>query len=474
MNKNNFIRFFNCPIPVTGCNLRCDYCYLVQQGNEKLLDFKETNEGFKYSVEHMLKALTPERLGGICAFHICGEGETFLWADIVKFAYGLYEMGHFVSFTSNCTVTKVINEFISFPEKFRKKMFFKCSFHYREFERLGLLERFADNVNRLAAAGISYTVELVTNDYVLEKLDEIKAFSIEKFGALPHVLTQRSELVKGKYPRMESVMDSEYYDKTWRSFKSDLFTYHQAEFDKKHNEFCYAGVYSLQFHLKDGNVYPCPGNNKKIVNLFYDIDQKPIFAPVGHNCPFDNCWFAYVTNILGGCNRDLISDTYFADFRDRVREDSGKHWLSETMRTAYGCRCSEFHEPMQEEQKLFIDLLMRKYYTGKEPFDVERQKLVKIIKSGMETKGFRNVIIYGMASLGEWIKGILREAEIEIICGIDQRCKDILTDIDMISPNDNIPEADAIIVTAYGEFSQIYSFLSKKTNTEIISVLQLI
>ena len=469
----NFVRFFNCPVPVTGCNLRCDYCYIVQQGNEKQLDFRETSDGFQYSVPHMLKALSPERLGGICAFHLCGLGETLLWSEICEFAMGLYKMGHYVSFTSNCTVTKVIEKFAMFPEEYRAKMFFKCSFHYREFKRLGLLERFAENVNILANAGISYSVEIVTNDYVLENLEEIKQFSLQHFGALPHVLTQRNEHIPGRFPRMESVMDRERYDRTWGQFHSELFTYHQEHFDRRHREFCYAGVYTFEFLLKNGDVYPCPGNRKKIMNLFEDIDSTPLFVPVGHNCPFDNCWFGFVTHILGGDDRDLDSPLYFRDFRNRIREDNGKQWLSETMYEVYGHRCSEFHSAKEEEKKLFLDLLMGKVYGGQELSKDEMEILVPIIKRRLLKRPYRTAVIYGMGGLGEWLKKLLGAAGVSVLCGIDRRYKEIQTDIPVISLEDEIPNSDLIIVSVYGEFDAISSLLRSRTKASVISILQL-
>lgn len=470
----NFIRFFNCPIPVTGCNLRCDYCYLVQQGNEKLLDFKETSDGFKYPVSYMLKALSPKRLGGICAFHICGEGETFLWKDICAFSKGLFEMGHYVSFTSNCTISKVVNELIAFPKEYREKMFVKCSFHYREFKKRGLLETFATNVKLFADAGISYTVEIVTNDYVLDELEDIKSFSIKHFGALPHVLTQRSELKKGQYPRMNSIMNSFQYDLTWRSFDSALFDYHQNEFDKKHSEYCYAGVYCLQFHLKNGDVFPCPGNTKKICNLFDDIEQSPSFVPVGHNCPFDNCWFAYVNHILGGVDRKLDSNVCFADFRDRSRSDNGNNWLSSTMRNAYSHRCSEYHEPLSDELALFYDAIMKRYYGKSENCEKDESVVNDLIKKAIIKKGYKTVVIYGLANVGIWLCDILSFMGVSVICGIDKRADKIKTDIEVITPDQKIPSSDAIIVTAFSSFHVIRNMLSEKTDDLIISILDLV
>ena len=51
-------KFFECYIPITMCNLKCEYCYVMQ---EKRRTEKKAN--FKYDVGTIQKALTVERLG---------------------------------------------------------------------------------------------------------------------------------------------------------------------------------------------------------------------------------------------------------------------------------------------------------------------------------------------------------------------------------------------------------------------------
>jgi hypothetical protein len=467
-------RFFNCPIPVKGCNLRCDYCYIIQQGNDCRLDFAKTQDCFQYSVEHMLRSLTKERLGGVCAFHLCGIGETFLWSEIADFAVGLLENGHYVSFTSNCTITKPLKQVSELPAEFRAKLFFKCSFHWRELKKRNLLETFTRNVNMLKGSGISYSVEVVTNDYVLGELDDIKSYSLTQFGALPHVLTQRDEENPGVYPRKSSALSSTEYAEVWGAFGSDLFAYHQATWDLKRDGYCYAGVYSFEFILKNGNVYPCPGNVKKVTNLFEDIETSAMFAPVGHNCPFSNCFFGFVTHILAGVDRESESQYFFKDFRDRIRSDDGSHWLSDTMRYAYGHRCSEQHKDFNSDKKFYLDMLMRMLYKGIEANMSETQRLSNIIGEQLKSRGVNTVAIYGMSALGQWLVKILKEAGIEVPFAIDRRYAEIKSEIPVRSPSASIENADAIIITPYGEFGNIAPIVRKKTSAPVFSIINLI
>ena len=58
-------------VPGNVCNFRCSYCYV----SECLRDGHEQAGHFNYSVEHMVEAFRPERIGGKCAYygHRCGR-----------------------------------------------------------------------------------------------------------------------------------------------------------------------------------------------------------------------------------------------------------------------------------------------------------------------------------------------------------------------------------------------------------------
>ena len=57
MSKDKIKRFIECIVPVTACNLRCHYCYVIQN------DYR-TNKipKFEYSPEYIAKALSKKRL----------------------------------------------------------------------------------------------------------------------------------------------------------------------------------------------------------------------------------------------------------------------------------------------------------------------------------------------------------------------------------------------------------------------------
>ncbi|MDE7430772.1 MAG: hypothetical protein K2N34_02480, partial [Lachnospiraceae bacterium] len=64
----------------------------------------------------------------------------------------------------------------------------------------------------------------------------------------------------------------------------------------------------------------------------------------------------------------------------------------------------------------------------------------------------------------------LRKTDVEIKYGIDKNKNRCQTDLDIVSPDDNLEKVDAIIVTAIYYFDAIKAELSKKTNIAIISL----
>ena len=116
-------RFISLYVPVTTCTLRCHYCYIT---HHRL--FGGNLPELPHSPETIRKALSKERLGGICLINICGGGETLLPNKIVEYTRALLEEGHYVMIVTNATVTKRFDEISKFPKELLKRLFFKFSF----------------------------------------------------------------------------------------------------------------------------------------------------------------------------------------------------------------------------------------------------------------------------------------------------------------------------------------------------------
>lgn len=87
---------------------------------------------------------------------------------------------------------------------------------------------------------------------------------------------------------------------------------------------------------------------------------------------------------------------------------------------------------------------------------------------------YKKIIIYGMGYMARHLVVELDNKEIKIICGIDNRINTCYFSFPVLSNNDDIPEADIIVVTVTYEYEAIKSKLEKKTSNKIISLQEVI
>ncbi|MBQ7221651.1 MAG: radical SAM protein [Synergistaceae bacterium] len=181
-------KFVECTVPISHCNLRCSYCYIIQE-NRRDADMP----GFRYSPEYIGRAFRQERWGGTMLVNLCGAGETLLCPQITEVISAILEQGHFMNVTTNGTISAKFDEIARLPEELRSRLCFAFSLHYTELKRTHNLQNFAENVRRMQQAGCSVLVQLNLCDEYIDCKDEIKQFCIKNFGALPHVALTRNE-----------------------------------------------------------------------------------------------------------------------------------------------------------------------------------------------------------------------------------------------------------------------------------------
>lgn len=338
-------RLIDCTIPVFTCNLRCSYCC-----NTLSKKYNAPIPKFPYSAEYMAKAISPERMGGICWINLGGYGETLLSKEIINYAIELLKLGHFVSIVTNGTVSKAFDAFCSIDEKLRKRLFFKFSFHYLEFKERNLFDVFFFNIEKVKKAGCSFTVELTPCDEEIEHIDDIKNMCLEKLGALCHITVPRdytkSELsLLTKKPRNE-------FKKIWDTFKSNLFDYKWSVFEQKRREFCYAGDWSVFLNMYTGELKQCY-QGKILANVYEDINKPIKFEAIGCNCKEPHCYNAHAWLVWGSIP-ELKAPTY-AELRNRVCKD-GTEWLNPETKAFYSTKLYESNKEYSFKRKLIINL----------------------------------------------------------------------------------------------------------------------
>lgn len=317
-------------IPMSICNFRCHYCYIAQRE----VCFQGLQPEMKYTPEQVAYALRQERIGGPSFINICAAGETLLTKDLEKYVKALCQEGHYVEVVTNLSVTKVLNEFLTWDTDLLKHLQFKCSFHYLELKKKRLLECFAENVNKIWNAGASANLEITPSDELIPYIPEVIEFSMKHFGALPHLTIARNDNTAG-IERLTK-LPLEEYNKTWSVFQSNFWEFKSSIFGKKQKEFCYAGAWSAYINLSTGVARACYCG-PVLGDVFADPDSTFPQKPVG-KCPIAHCYNGHALMTLGTIPYKY--PTHYGEIRDRIKDD-GKHWLQPELRDFFDSKLVE-------------------------------------------------------------------------------------------------------------------------------------
>lgn len=93
----------------------------------------------------------------------------------------------------------------------------------------------------------------------------------------------------------------------------------------------------------------------------------------------------------------------------------------------------------------------------------------KNLSSYFENHGYKKIAIYGMSYAGETLVNELKNSEIETAYGIDRKVG-IYSYIDVLSLDEQLPEVDAVVVTAITFFDEIEEALKDKVTCPVISL----
>ena len=85
-------------------------------------------------------------------------------------------------------------------------------------------------------------------------------------------------------------------------------------------------------------------------------------------------------------------------------------------------------------------------------------------------QNFKTIAIYGMKELGEHLYEELKDSDITVKYIIDKNADCIYSDVDVITPDDDLEQVDVIVVTAIYYFDEIEEMLSQKVDYPIISL----
>lgn len=336
-------RYIECYIPTETCNLRCHYCYITQQRkfNNKLAMFSQTPDEIR-------RALSVQRLGGICLLNLCAGGETLLSKDVLDVLKALLEEGHYVMVVTNGTLSKRFDEIALFPPQLLKRLIIKFSFHYLELFRLNMIECYFENIEKIRQCGCSFTIEITPNDELIPHIEDIKNLCLENLGTLCHVTIARDD----RTPGIDILSDYSFdkYQEIWRDFSSELFNFKTTIFYKRRKEFCYAGDWSIYVNLGTGLMRQCYCG-RELDNIYSDIAKPLKFGAIGHRCTLPHCYNGHAFLTLGDIPE--LETPNYAQMRNRI-DNKGRNWLEPEMKAFLSQKLENNNIQYSIDKKKFI------------------------------------------------------------------------------------------------------------------------
>lgn len=267
-----------------------------------------------------------------------------LTKEVEKYVLALLKEGHYIEFVTNLTITPVLKKMLTWDKELLKHLSFKCSFHYLQLKQKNLLGIFAENVHRIWEAGASANIEITPSDDLIPFIDEVKAFSMEHFGALPQLSIARRNNTKNI--EYLTNLPIEKCDQIWSQFDSEFWRFKKTIFMQKRCEFCYAGDWALYLNLAIGMASECY-RVRHHFNVFEDI-RKPIpFRTIGR-CLEPHCYNGHMLLTLGCIPH--FTDVKYGDIRNRIKND-GCEWLQPEVKSFFNSTLVESNEEYSETEK---------------------------------------------------------------------------------------------------------------------------
>lgn len=117
---------------------------------------------------------------------------------------------------------------------------------------------------------------------------------------------------------------------------------------------------------------------------------------------------------------------------------------------------------MMSDKHLALFLMMNRW--------VQMKQEGKSLIDYFEKYNYRTIAIYGMSYAGERLMDEVRDSGITVRYGIDKNADGIYADIDIFSPDEQLQEVDAVIVTSIFFIDEIEKVLADQLSCPIISL----
>lgn len=357
--ESKIVKTITACVPGSACNFNCSYCYIGKCCDEK----HRIPTKFQYSVEHMVKAFSPERLGGYADIIVIGNGETLIPPEVVPFIKGLLKQGHIIEVATNLTLNDRVNELLQTDKKDIERLVMRPSFHFHELKRLNKLDDFFSNLNKFYKAGASCIPFMVICKDYMNDLDEIRNLFLDRFGSLPQVTPtlaydEETDIKRGGLVKCDPEITPEFKQLIKEKFNSNVFELccDYLDVDPK-TVFCRAGECGFCVTLDNGNVQRCHACPPEF-SMFENIKRKIELGPIGNNCCINTCAMQYQFIAQGFLDGYSIDKTHLSVFAGNGRITK----FSETAKNMLNFNYSKYVKQYSEKEKQRINRKVKDEY----------------------------------------------------------------------------------------------------------------
>lgn len=124
-------------------------------------------------------------------------------------------------------------------------------------------------------------------------------------------------------------------------------------------------------------------------------------------------------------------------------------------------------EKRQKDVVKYLDLFrtMSQYVVTKQQH--------KEVSDYFEENGYERIAVYGMSHMGQRLIDDLKDSKVQVVYGVDQRADRLTYSLPIYRPSEELPQVDAIVVTAY-DFDEIEEELAEKVDFQILNFSDII
>lgn len=101
---------------------------------------------------------------------------------------------------------------------------------------------------------------------------------------------------------------------------------------------------------------------------------------------------------------------------------------------------------------------------------VQQKQNGRLTETFFERNNYHKIAIYGMNYLGERLLDDLQNSQIDVKYAIDRNADKIVSRLQVVLPDSELEEVDAIIVTAIGYFDEVKHVLSQRVRCPIVAL----